>query len=192
MFDHNVAFDEMVYWVKKYLRNVSDNYFIIVVFGTGAGKSESTISEKCSEMETSLCFIVKSETLDETLIVIDMGIETFNLKPDWKDVMWKMRSSSLLESADTGLREDPGCDSGILYQSYHDTIYALESFEANTISAGITYCADNHYPIENVDYAIDVTDDRTEFHDFINFDRDSSNFKEVCFSTCCWSLVISP
>ena len=106
--------------------------------------------------------------------------------------MWKMRSSELIESEQTGLREDPGCDSAIIYQAYYDVIYSLESYEANSIYAGVTYCADNHYPIENVDYAIDVSDDRKEFNDFINFDRDSSNFKDVCFSTCCWTLLISP
>ena len=70
-------------------------------------------------------------------------MEKFDLKPDWKDVMWKMRSSELLVSDGTGLREDPGCDSATIYQAYYETIYALESYEANSIYAGVTYCSDN-------------------------------------------------
>lgn len=62
--------------------------------------------------------MVVSQNSDETLIVIDVGIEKFELKPDWKDVMWKMRSSYLFESSETGLREDPGCDSMTIYQAY--------------------------------------------------------------------------
>lgn len=39
MFDHQVAFDEMVYVIKKYLLNVSDHYFIIIVYKTGDEQS---------------------------------------------------------------------------------------------------------------------------------------------------------
>ena len=62
-----------------------------------------------------------------------------------------------------------------------------------TIFAGVTYCANGRYPSEELDdYALDFSDSRTEFLDYINFDRDSSKFKDVCFSTCCWSLMIAP
>ena len=47
-------------------------------------------------------------------------------------------------------------------------------------------------PVLGADYAISVSDSRKEFLDFINFDRDSSKFKDVCFSTCCWTLLIVP
>ena len=75
---------------------------------------------------------------------------------------------------------------------FRDTIYNLPVNEANSIYAGLTYCADNRYPVINEDYAYDVSDSRTEFTKFVNFDRDSSNFKEVCYSTCCWTLLVSP
>ena len=39
MFEHDVAFDEIVYFIKKYLKNVSDRYFVIMAFDTRPDQS---------------------------------------------------------------------------------------------------------------------------------------------------------
>ena len=64
---------------------------------------------------------------------------------------------------------------------------------ANSVYAGLTYCGMGYaYPKLKDEYFVSKTKKGSEFEVLINFDAESSAFKDLCFSTCCWSLFISP
>ena len=64
---------------------------------------------------------------------------------------------------------------------------------ASTVHAGITYCGTGYnYTSAKAEYFIEKTKTSKEFESLLNFDAESSVFRELCFSTCCWSLFVSP
>ena len=130
--------------------------------------------------------------------VIDFEHFRPGLEPDWRDIMWKTSHSEVL-SDKNGVLQDPGCNPSKLLEAYENVISAenedtmkSKNKTPDSIYAGVTFCGPEMlYPRNETDFYIGKTKEDARIDRWMNFDFTSSKFNQVCFSTCCWTFIVS-
>ena len=66
------------------------------------------VTKNCSLNPDGKCFRQLSPDESQEFLVIDVEMKKTEASPDWRDIMWKMRSSDKHFADENGLRVDPG------------------------------------------------------------------------------------
>lgn len=109
------------------------------------------VTKNCSQNPDGKCFRQISPDASQEFLVIDVEMKKTEASPDWRDIMWRMRSSDEHFADENGLRTDPGCNATPFFEAYYETIR-----EKSTVYSAISWCGssvDDHM----VEYAIGFT-----------------------------------
>ena len=100
------------------------------------------VTKNCSQNPDGKCFRQISPDESQEFLVIDVEMKKTEASPDWRDIMWKMRSSDEHFGDENGLRTDPGCNATPFFNAYYETIR-----EKSTVYSAISWCGssvENH------------------------------------------------